>query len=55
MYLSMVPQLSRGWQHNYLNQTRLVGYANEQSMYSLMSVEETKDYIVLKLEVWVHY
>ncbi len=35
----MAPQLSSGWQHNYSTKTRLVGWANEQSMYSLMSMD----------------
>ncbi len=34
----MVPQLSRGWQHNYSTKTKQAGRANEQSMHSLMSM-----------------
>ncbi len=34
----MAPQLSSHWQHNYSTKTRLAGWANEQSMYSLMSI-----------------
>jgi hypothetical protein len=34
----VAPQLSSGWQHNYSTKTRQVGWANEQSMYSLMSM-----------------
>jgi hypothetical protein len=30
----LVPQLSGGWQHNYLTKTRQVGSASEQSIYS---------------------
>jgi hypothetical protein len=36
--LIVAPQLSSGWQHNYSNKTRQVGWANEQSMYYLMSM-----------------
>ncbi len=39
LHLIVVPQLSVGWQHNYLSKTRQSGQANEQSMYySLMSM-----------------
>jgi hypothetical protein len=38
LYLIVVPQQSSGWQHNYSTKTRLTGCANEQSMYSLMSM-----------------
>jgi len=34
----VVPQLSNGWQHNNSTKTRQAGRANEQSMYSLMSM-----------------
>jgi hypothetical protein len=34
----VVPQLCSGWRHNYSNKTRQAGRANEQSMYSLMSM-----------------
>ncbi len=40
-HLIVVPQLSRGWQHNYSTETRQAGCANEQSMYSLMSMDAT--------------
>jgi hypothetical protein len=36
--LIVVPQLSNGWQHNYSTKTRQAGRANEQSMYSPMSM-----------------
>jgi hypothetical protein len=36
LHLIVVPQLSSGWQHNYSTKTRLVGHANEQSMYSFI-------------------
>jgi hypothetical protein len=36
--LIIVPQLSGGWQHNYSTKTREAGCANEQSMYSVMSI-----------------
>jgi hypothetical protein len=38
LHLIVVPQLSSGWQHNNSTKTRQVGWANEQSMYSLMSI-----------------
>jgi hypothetical protein len=34
----VAPQLSSGWQHNYSTKTRQVCRANEQSMYSLMTI-----------------
>jgi len=33
-----VPQLSSGWQHNYSTKARQAGCADEQFMYSLMSM-----------------
>jgi hypothetical protein len=41
LHLIVAPQLSRGWQHNYSTKTRQAGQANEQSMYSLMSMATT--------------
>jgi hypothetical protein len=38
LHLIVVPQQSSGWQHNYSTKTRQVGRANEQSIYSLMSI-----------------
>ena len=38
MHLIVAPQLSSGWQHNYSTKTWQAGWANEQSMYSLMSM-----------------
>jgi hypothetical protein len=38
LHLIVVPQLSSGWRHNYLTKARQVGHANEQSMYSIMSM-----------------
>jgi hypothetical protein len=38
LHLIVAPQLSSGWQHNYSNKTRPAGWANELSMYSLMSM-----------------
>ncbi len=37
LHLMVAPQLSSGWWHNYSTQTKQAGWANEQSMYSLMS------------------
>jgi len=41
LHLIVAPQLSSGWQHNYSTKTRQAGHANEQSMYSLMSMSAT--------------
>jgi hypothetical protein len=41
LHLIVVPQLSSGWWHNYSTKTRQVGWANEQSMYSLMPMGRT--------------
>jgi hypothetical protein len=41
LHLIVVPQLSGGWQHNYSTKTRQPGQANDQSMYSLMSMVHT--------------
>jgi hypothetical protein len=38
LHLIVAPQLGGGQQHNYSNKTRQAGCANEQSMYSLMSM-----------------
>ncbi len=38
LHLIVAPQLSGGWQHYYSTKTRQAGHANEQSMYSLMSI-----------------
>jgi hypothetical protein len=38
LHLIVVPQLCSGWRHNYSTKTRQAGWANEQSMYSLMSM-----------------
>jgi hypothetical protein len=38
LHLIVVPQLSSGRQHNFSTKTRQAGQANEQSMYSLMSM-----------------
>jgi hypothetical protein len=36
--LLVATQLSGGWQHNYFTKIWQTGHANDQSMYSLMSV-----------------
>jgi len=41
LHLIVVPQLSSGQQQNDSTKTRPAGQANEQSMYSLMSMRET--------------
>jgi hypothetical protein len=38
LHLIVAPQLCSGWQHNYSTKTRQAGRANEQSMYSLVSM-----------------
>ncbi len=47
----MAPQLGSGWQHNYSTKTRQVGHANEQSMYSLMSMISADQMSVDKIHV----
>jgi len=39
----VVPQLCSGWQHNYSTKTRQAGRANEQSMYSFMSMIDVEE------------
>ena len=41
LHLIVAPQLSNGWWHNYSTKTMQVGQANEQSKYSLISMELT--------------
>ncbi len=41
MHLIVAPQLSGGYQHNYPTKTVQAGHANEQSIYSLMSIART--------------
>jgi hypothetical protein len=41
LHLIVAPQLSSGERHNYSTKTWQAGQANEQSMYSLMSMEST--------------
>jgi hypothetical protein len=38
LHLIVAPQPCSGWRHNYSTKTRQAGRANEQSMYSLMSM-----------------
>jgi hypothetical protein len=38
LHLIVTPQPCSGWRHNYSTKTRQAGWANEQSMYSLMSM-----------------
>ncbi len=45
LHLIVAPQLSSGWWHNYSTKTRQVGWANEQSIYFLMSIVATHDAI----------
>jgi len=41
----VAPQLSSGWQHNNSAKTRQAGWANEQSVYSLMSMIQSDNFI----------
>ncbi len=41
LHLIVALQLRSGWWHNYSTKTRQAGRANEQSMYSLMSMGST--------------
>jgi hypothetical protein len=43
----VVPQLGSSWQHNYSTKTRQASWANEWSMYYLMSMGRTKHYSIL--------
>jgi len=43
LHLIVAPQLCSGWRHNYSTKTKQAGRANEQSMYSLMSMFHTAD------------
>ncbi len=42
-HMIVAPQISGGRQHNYSNKARQAGHANEQSIYSLMSLDLTKN------------
>jgi hypothetical protein len=50
LHLIVAPQLCSGWQHNYSTKTRQAGRANEQSMYSLMSMEYP--YLLFMRHIW---
>jgi hypothetical protein len=58
LHLFVVPQLSSGRQHNYSTETRQAGHANEQSMYSLMSIKNTYSSfdsnrtLIVWVEIW---
>ncbi len=41
MHLIVVPKLSGGWQHICSSKTRQAGWANEQYIYSRMSIEHS--------------
>ncbi len=41
LHLIAVPQLSGSWQHNYTTKVRQAGHADEQSIYSHMSMIES--------------
>ncbi len=55
LHLIVALQLSGGWRHNYSTKTRQTGHANEQSMYSLISMgaQDGLVYIVFKFPAWV--
>jgi hypothetical protein len=46
LHLIVAPELSGGWQHNHSIKIRQLGCANEQSIYSLMSmvIRNTNNY-----------
>ncbi len=46
-HLIVVPQLSSGSQHNYSTNTRPAGQANEESMYSLISMGSIHTEVIL--------
>jgi hypothetical protein len=52
LHLIVSPQLSSGWQLNYSTKARQAGHANEQSMYSHMSMipGETLQPILIPVE-----
>ena len=47
LHLIVAPQLSGGRQHNYLTKTRQAGWANDQSMYSIMSMVQINTDLLL--------
>jgi hypothetical protein len=53
--LIVAPQLSSGWQHNYSTKTRQVGCANEQSMYSLMSMVHSQNFIQMVISLLLEH
>ena len=46
--LTVVPQLSGGWQHNDLTKTSQAGHANKQSFNNLMSRQLRRVFLWLK-------
>jgi hypothetical protein len=46
LHMIVAPQLSSCWRHNFSTKTRQAGQANEQSMYSLMSMINPK-YVII--------
>jgi hypothetical protein len=53
LHLIVAQQLSGGWQHNYSTKTRQAGHANEQSMYSWLSMVIIKGKI--SATIWQEY
>ncbi len=49
----VAPQLSSGWQHNYSNKTRQAGWANEQSIYYLMSMGSIDTVFLIILQLFL--
>jgi hypothetical protein len=49
--LIVVPQLGSGWGQHYSTETRQADFTNEQSMYSLMSMEGTQDFVYFHTHV----
>jgi hypothetical protein len=49
LQLIVAPHLSGGWQHNYSTKTRQAGRANEQPIYSLMSMLMTQTILTFRV------
>ncbi len=52
LHLIVAPKLGGGWRHNYSIKTRQAGQANEQSMYSLMSMVDVDILAVLARQLF---
>jgi hypothetical protein len=52
LHLIVVPKLRGGRQHNYSTKTRQAGHANEQSIYSIMSMYWSHFDVLLKYKMF---